>query len=114
MTDPQRVPAGHDPECCSPVTGSDGSADYEPAPVVPGVTRWRRKPYEVDAIQWTGENREAVAALTGAAGGWSMVPPGWYAVREDTGHAYVVDAKDFAADYEAADGPTIERRTKHG
>lgn len=31
------------------------------------VTRWRKKPVEVEAIQWTGENLADVQAFTGSA-----------------------------------------------
>ena len=53
------------------------------APAVPGVTRYRRKPVEVEAIRWTGENRDSVRAFTGLSEGWSLVPHGWYAVKAD-------------------------------
>jgi hypothetical protein len=74
----------------------------QPEAPAPGVTRWRRKPVEVEALKWTGENAEAIREFTGAPGGWSLVPAGWYAVRGEDAYPVLIDPGDLAARYEPA------------
>ena len=48
----------------------------EQQPAIPGVTRWRKRPVEVDAIQWTGQNFGAVRAFGSGAVGIGPVVAG--------------------------------------
>lgn len=89
LAEPPRVPAA-------------GPDQHQPEAPVPGVTRWRRKPVEVEALEWTGENAEAIREFTGAPGGWSLVPAGWYAVRGEDAYPVLIDPGDLAARYEPA------------
>jgi hypothetical protein len=82
------------------------------APAVPGVTRWRRKTVEVEAVQRTAENLEAIRKFAGTgrsmtepdgtlrilvSSGWRRVNIGWWVGREarelfvDTGYGLVCD-----------------------
>jgi hypothetical protein len=91
----------------------------EPAPALPGVTRWRKRPTGVDAIQWTGANLAAVRKLAGIghvmekpdAGlailmsyGWCDIKPGYWVGREGPS-LLCWDAKTFAYNYEPAGTP---------
>jgi hypothetical protein len=64
------------------------------------ITRWRKKPVEVEAMQWTGDNAAAIAAFTGLPEGWPIVPHGWYAVK-DGDDCFVIEPDAFAATYES-------------
>lgn len=87
------------------------------------MTRFRKKQLEVEAVQWTGENREEVAefanlsdARVGDSGtlyvGYEAVAqPGDWIVRLDTGTILRYKPDEFEATYEPADQPTqgVER-----
>jgi hypothetical protein len=72
---------------------------------VPGVRRYRpRGPVLIDAIQVVSGNEDAVWAFVG--GHYSGPGPalGDYFVRGITGHFFIVNADQFAATYELANG----------
>ncbi len=91
----------------------------------PGVARYRKKPVEVDAIQWTGENFDAVKAFASGAVGIGTVMGGaiplWvtaaaatcyvergdWIIREPDGSGfYPVTDDPFSVIYEPADTAT--------
>lgn len=91
-------------------------------PAVSGVTRWRvREPVSIDAIEWTGNNEEAIRAFIGdagtfevkvggfavawnrATGGCANLALGYWIARGVTGIFFGRSAEDFAATYEPAD-----------
>lgn len=116
-------------------TGNTQAACYHPdddeagqpeAPAIPGVARWRRKTVEVEAIQWTGENLEAIRKLTGngrymtgedgtlrvlVSSGWRRVDTGWWAGRENR-ELFVDTERGFAYNYEPAPGPDWKDRAE--
>lgn len=91
-------------------------------PALPGVTRWRRRDWDVEAIQWTGENFEEVkrfaSGALGLGGNSSETLPLWvarfHAVRHvDRGDWIISESYGFracpaglfAATYEPAGEP---------
>ena len=97
-------------------------SDPQPVPpVVTGVTRWRKKPVTVEAVQWTGDNFAAVKDFASGALGAGEVRPGviplWvvksqalchvklgdWIIQEPDGSGFYPCAGDvFAATYEPA------------
>ena len=96
-------------------------ADRRPTP--PGARRYRTRPVDVDAVQWTGSNIVEVQAFLGAdfMGFWADVsgpvvllirtlenpanpfeaPPGWWGIRGIRGEHYACAPDIFAQTYEA-------------
>jgi hypothetical protein len=88
-------------------------------PAAPGVTRWRQKVQEVEAIQWTGDNLEAIQALTGPERaylfrngrlcvvtlGERLLEVGCWVIRTGDGEIWVTAEKSFAHNYEPAAAP---------
>jgi hypothetical protein len=68
------------------------------------VKRYRKKPVEVEAVQWTGENREEVDAVVGRAFDprFVAVPGDWIILDPDLG-VTSLSPKDFEATYEEVD-----------
>lgn len=80
-------------------------------------SRWRKKPIEVAAIRWTGDNYAALEALAGKSrlerrddgavmvftleGDMALLPGNWM-VRGPRGEVYPVKADIFAETYERA------------
>lgn len=100
------------------------------APALPGVTRWRNRPVEVSAIQWTGSNDDEAGAFAGdvpgttmrafkpspradprcamlwtAPGRYRQVEPGDWILRLPGGSLGVAHPEEFAAAYEPAGEP---------
>jgi len=91
------------------------------APAIPGVTRWHRKTAETEAVQWTGENLEAIRKLAGNGSymtdpdgtlrvlgpdGWRRVDVGWWVGRE--GRELFTDSEQgFARNYERVPDPLV-------
>ena len=91
------------------------------APAIPGVTRWRRKTREADAIQWTGKNTEAITKFTGPGrymtepdgtlrilvlSGWRRVDIGWWVAREDR-ELFVNTEEGIAYTWERVPDPLV-------
>lgn len=91
------------------------------SPAVPGVKRYRKRPIEIDTLEWTGTNLDAVRAFAGdasvacpAAGdlavwneqeqAWIAVPLGHSVARGLLGELYPVSPAAIAATYEPAEG----------
>jgi hypothetical protein len=89
------------------------------APALPGVTRWRRRDWDVEAIQWTGANFEEVrdfaSGALGIGGNGSSALPLWvaryHAVRRVEPGDWIIRESDglracpadlFAVTYEPA------------
>jgi hypothetical protein len=88
------------------------------SPAVPGVKRYRKRPIEIDTIQWTGSNLDAIRLFTGdasvacpAAGdltvwndqehAWIPCPVGHSVAKGLLGELYPVSPAAVAATYEA-------------
>jgi hypothetical protein len=80
---------------------------------------YRKRPVEIQAVQWTGSNPDQIAALAGDEWIKSVVPnppgddlivdtlegemrcrPGWWLIRGLRGEFYPCDPDIFAASYE--------------
>jgi hypothetical protein len=97
------------------------------APAVTGVTRWRKRPVEIEARQFTAGNGADIAAWCGGRyfpeeplgrrhhpvievhtlEGALVAHPGNWIIRGVKGEFYPCREDIFAATYEPADGPTI-------
>lgn len=94
-------------------------------------TKYRRRYREVEAVQWTGNNRDEVTALVGAGyfdtfaeypclddpeatatllesehSSWQLVYTNDWIVRDDHGRRFRCRAVEFAAEYEPVAAPT--------
>jgi hypothetical protein len=88
----------------------------------PAVKRYRKKPVEVDTLEWTGSNYKAIHEFTGGLvrpvtdsgnlevwnvqeGAWIPVPPDHSVVRGQLGEYYPISPAAIAETYEPpADG----------
>lgn len=81
------------------------------------ATRWRKKPVEIDAIRWTGENKAAVLAFCDGTAwvkngvlristleGSHIASVGDYIIRGVKGEYYPCKADVFMATYERVEG----------
>lgn len=97
------------------------AAERQPTPA--GVGRYRKRPVEVEALEWTGSNIAEVQAFLGAdfMGFWADVsgpvvllirtlenpanlfeaPPGWWVIRGIRGEHYACAPDIFDRTYEA-------------
>ena len=98
----------------------------------PGPARWRKKPVEVQAVQWTGDNADEIFEFAGCDhfdvldepdransddpeataavfdklhSTWVLVKDGQWIIRGVKGEFCPCDDEVFAATYEPADGP---------
>lgn len=81
------------------------------------ILRYRKKPVEVEAVQWTGSNLAAIQALTGPDRAWifrdgrlavitlaeRILSPGDWVLREADGGISACSEKTFASIYEPAE-----------
>ena len=57
----------------TPGAAPEGAESQQPeAPALPGVTRWRKRPVVVSAIQWTGANADELRRFAGYMPGSEM------------------------------------------
>lgn len=87
--------------------------------------RYRRKPTEIEAVQWDGTRRTRMAidemgasffplphrsgvatleAGPGGESGWVHVPVGFWVVTDGKGDFWPINAEQFAATYEKVEG----------
>jgi hypothetical protein len=87
-----------------------------------GIRRYRKRPVEVETLEWTGANLEAIRAFAGnenlsRPGGagdlsvwneqeydWITVPFGHSIVKGKLGELYPISPEAIAATYEPVDG----------
>ena len=90
---------------------------------MPSPKRYRKKSVEVEAVQWTGENREEVEALTGGKGtvsGPSFLLPtgtadvGDYIVHSQYGTFFPCPNEEFHATYEPVEEGEFEHCKRCG
>lgn len=85
------------------------------------MARYRAKPVELDAVQWTGDNYQEVCAFAGSAVSWpgypdkswdlivhtaegdTTAPIRFYIARDDRGCFYPCDPGVFERKYEPVD-----------
>ncbi len=111
--------------------GAIEPAEHETGSTAQGVTRWRKRPVTVEAIQWTGANAIEVAAFTGSKfdvvdpedrgddpditaqvfdvlhSTWVGLHTGHWVIRGVRGEFYPCDDGVLAETYEPADGDQV-------
>jgi len=82
------------------------------------MSKWRKRPVEVEALQWLGTNRHEVLEFIGPGGQWDpdegliigtregmmLADEGDWIIRGIMGEHYPCKPDIFAATYEAVDG----------